>query len=131
MSASIPCTCPHCPGHIAPSLPKNNEPLLKRVLAIVPKGRHAAWRKSFNKDYIEDNVNTILESCRDPLLDDSTAAERAKMADWDEFCKLVFLRLVEKGHLDYGTYINSCQDTAGGCDEIIWDAAVEVLKNNA
>jgi len=130
MSDSTPCPCPHCPGHKPPAL-KNNDPLLKRVLAIVPKERHAAWHKSFNEQSIEYNVNYIIDSCRDALLDDATEAERVKMSHWYEFRKLVFLDLVKKGYLDYGTYINNCEDTAGGCDELIWDAAVDVLKNHA
>ena len=101
----------------------------------------AAWRKLVTRRNVLENVFGILEDCYPSLRSKSSneygwKAARAlgsrQTVKWQEFKLSVFFYLYKKGSfgsLDSEMGFNDFEDTAGGCDEIAWDAAYYLLSN--
>jgi hypothetical protein len=86
-----------------------------------------------------ENVSGILEECYRSLRTKSSNPDGWKAAralggretkKWQDFKLRVIKYLYEKGsfHSENGTF-DDFEDTAGGCDEITWDAALAVLAS--
>lgn len=129
------CDCPRCPVHVLAAAPRS---ITVRILEIVPRNRHRAWRKAFAAGIIE-NVTSILEDCH-AALRSSSSNENWRHArvvvglhnspQWHEFVFKVFEKLIKSGFFEphESDNIFTCEDTAGGCDEVIWDAACDLTK---
>jgi hypothetical protein len=96
-----------------------------------PKKVLAAWKRVLSEG-LRENINAILEECRDTLFDGyiegATPAETSKiLKDWPAFCDKVYARLKNDGSFITGDeeIFQNFEDTAGGCDDIVWDAARE------
>jgi hypothetical protein len=95
------------------------------------------WKVAVEEGRLVRNVQVILEQCYDPLLDLDNHDARARVKErigeknsdtWDQFVFSVIENLQKKGKFDEKDgSINTFEDTAGGCDEIAWYAAVEVV----
>jgi hypothetical protein len=101
----------------------------------------ASWKKFVNKGGVIPNVFRILEDCYPSLRskdsnEDGFVAARAlggrDSLKWQEFKLRVihYLTLHGSFHKEGGGF-DDFEDTAGGCDEITWDAACYLLANPA
>jgi hypothetical protein len=112
----------------------------KRVIAIeTRKAYKPSWKKAVN-DGLLLNVQGILHDCYKPYLirrdmgDEFVEAAKKKMGkknslQWQLFTMEVIQHLWKKGSFirEEGRF-NTYEDTADGCDEITWDAGIEVIK---
>lgn len=126
------------PAPVEPLLTK--EEMRKRVLDMHKTKKLAiAWKKVVEKGGLVENVQGILWECYDSLYDKGRSnVENAsqKMGElgsikWQLFVLKVINYLKEKdsfkGYRE-GEF-NNYEDTADGCDEITWDAAIYLLEN--
>lgn len=94
----------------------------------------AAWNRVV-KDGIRENINHILEDCRRAFTEKGQFEElkcsqvRAIIKDWPTFCREVYAHLKANGSFlsSDERIFSDFEDTAGGCDEIVWDAACEII----
>lgn len=116
------------------------EEMRKRVLDMHKSKKLAiAWKKVVEKGGLVENVQGILWESYDSLYDkERSNVENAsqKMGElgsikWQLFVLNVIQYLKEKD--SFGGYregeFNNYEDTADGCDEIVWDAAIYILNN--
>ena len=93
------------------------------------------WKSFVNKPYgVVDNIIDILDMCYDPFVDSivegypgkkpCTIIGRRDSAEWQKFQLRVIKRLLHPSDFDAD---EDFSDTANGCDEIAWDAGVEVI----
>lgn len=131
--------------------PLSQAEMKKRVLDIEErKAYKSSWKKAI-KDGLLENIQSIMnEDTYDAYLDvhvadDATeeekkaAKERSKKIraylgpfgsrKWQLFVLKVIQFLHSEGsfHSDEGGF-DTYEDTAGGCDEIAWDAGVEIIE---
>jgi hypothetical protein len=100
-----------------------------------PKKILAAWKRVLSHG-LHKNIKGILEECRDTFLEEEMIEDaspdeiREVLKDWDAFCNKVYMHLKENGSFLTGDedIFQDFEDTAGGCDEITWDAACDVIK---
>ena len=107
------------------------------------KAYNSAWRKLVMQKYsgVVENVFGILEDCYPSLRTKSSNPEGWKAArelggrqtlKWQSFKLRVIQYLQNEGSFgspDEEGGFNDFEDTAGGCDEIAWDAACHLLKH--
>lgn len=121
--------------------------LKKQVVALALNDTPAyrkAWKKVLDDGLLE-NVQSILDDCYDhycnpkvsDMEDDLVASAKARFGkihsrQWQEFTLLVIKYLKKNGSFgeETDTYgFDSFEDTAGGCDEITWDAGIYLIEN--
>ena len=114
-----------------------------KMAANENKAYKSAWRKLVMQKYsgVVENVFVILEDCYWPLRTKSSNPEGWKAArelggrqtlKWQSFKLRVIQYLQNEGSFgspDEEGGFNDFEDTAGGCDEIAWDAACHLLKH--
>ena len=114
-----------------------------KMAANENKAYKSAWRKLVMQKYsgVVENVFGILEDCYWPLRTKSSNPEGWKAArelggrqtlKWQSFKLRVIQYLQNEGSFgspDEEGGFNDFEDTAGGCDEIAWDAACHLLKH--
>ena len=92
------------------------------------------WKEVIEQGLVR-NVECILEECYSHLCEESPTA-REQMGEigsetWELFLLKVIQKLKDQGSFgrddEYG--LDDFEDTAGGCDEITWDAALDVLRD--
>jgi hypothetical protein len=99
----------------------------------------AGWKRFVNKGGVIPNVFGILEDCYSSLRSKDSNEEGFMAAralggrdtlKWQEFKLRVIHYLHSKGSFnnEQGGY-DDYEDTAGGCDEVTWDAACYLLEN--
>lgn len=97
------------------------------------------WKRFVNKGGVIPNVFGILEECYSSLRSKDSNEEGFMAAralggrdtlKWQEFKLRVIHYLHSHGsfHTEGGRY-DDFEDTAGGCDEITWNAACYLLEN--
>lgn len=87
---------------------------------------------------IEHNVSAILATCYDAFFDLPNPRKTRKIIGdlnsptWHSFTEKVIAHLKKNGCFDPhpSGYIDTFEDTAGGCDEITWDAACEIIEKS-
>ena len=119
-----------------PSFRFYSEEEAAKMTKIYKNGRliNAAWNRVV-KAGIRHNINAILEDCRHAFTEKGQFEEltckqvRAIIKDWPTFCREVYAHLKADGSfLSSDEHIfNDFEDTAGGCDEIVWDAGCEII----
>ena len=136
----------------AAAAPQAEEQLLSRsaVHALVAKMASddskkdkADWNKLIKRGVIE-NIQGILLDCYSSLRAKDSNPHGWKAArelggrdsvKWQQFGLRVIQKLYEQRAFGVGSSENDglddFEDTAGGCDEITWDAAVELLEATA
>ena len=93
------------------------------------------WKEFIDEDDFLDNITSMLKNgyTTDSLLrEDDEDSMESKVGElgsrkWQEFMIKVIGRLLEKGDLKSGGQWDSFEDTAGGCDESLFDACNEVI----
>ena len=114
-----------------------------KMAANENKAYKSAWRKLVMQKYsgVVENVFGILEDCYPSLRTKSSNPEGWKAArelggrqtlKWQSFKLRVIQYLQNEGSFgspDEEGGFNDFEDTAGGCDEIAWDAACHLLKH--
>lgn len=76
-----------------------------------------------------DNIIEILNDCYSSFLDDDDDGKikavigKLNSRKWQEFQLKVIAKLLRPGHIT-----DDFDDTANGCDELVWDAGLEVIK---
>jgi hypothetical protein len=120
-----------------PSFKFCSEEEAAKMTKIYKNGRliKAAWNRVV-KDGIRENINSILEDCRHAFTDKGQFEELtckevcAIIKDWPTFCRKVYAHLKANGSFLTGDecIFGDFEDTAGGCDEIVWDAACEIIN---
>jgi hypothetical protein len=121
---------------------KVTKPQFKENVLHLAKNKSAAFKKGWKKIIDEgmiENVCGILHECYDSFLDpnntnDANVKERLGSLDslkFQQFMFKVIERLFDEGSFgsdkdEYG--FHDFEDTAGGCDEIAWDAGLAVLE---
>ena len=119
--------------HLSPTEFKH---LVIQMGANDAKKAKAGWNKLIARGLIQ-NVQGILEDCYDSLRLKDSNPEGWKAArelgargsvKWQKFTLRVIQHLKAEGSFGVGTeYENDFEDTAGGCDEITWNAACHLL----
>ena len=114
-----------------------------KMAATKGKAFKAGWRKLVTNRGMVENVFGILEECYPSLRTKSSNPDGWKAArelggrqtlKWQSFKLRVIEHLYEKGSFgspDEEGGFQDFEDTAGGCDEITWDAACHLLKQAA
>ena len=114
-----------------------------KMAATKGKAFKAGWRKLVTNRGMVENVFGILEECYPNLRTKSSNPEGWKAArdlggrqtlKWQSFKLRVIEHLYEKGSFgspDKEAGFQDFEDTAGGCDEITWDAACHLLEQAA
>jgi len=104
------------------------------------KAFNARWRKLVTKRNMVENVFGILEDCYSNLRTKSSnprgwKAARAlggrQTAKWQDFKIRVIDHLYTTGSFNSSSFLQGLEDfedTASGCDEIVWDHACGVLE---
>jgi hypothetical protein len=126
--------------------PEFTEAMLKaKVLGL---WKVKKWKTAVEEDNLIDNVKSILEECRMQLMDEDNyelddlsepavdlkmkaIGERLGKKDsdaWRQFVFQVIQKLKKDGSFDDEGRVDTFEDTAGGCDEMTWHTAVELLK---
>ena len=114
-----------------------------KIAANENKAYKSAWRKLVMQKYsgVVENVFGILEDCYPSLRTKSSNPEGWKAArelggrqtlKWQSFKLRVIQYLQNEGSFgspDEEGGFNDFEDTAGGCDEIAWDAACHLLEH--
>jgi len=76
-----------------------------------------------------DNIIEILNDCYSSFLDDDDDGKieaiigKMKSRKWQEFQLKVISKLLRPGHIT-----DDFNDTANGCDEVVWDAGLEMIN---
>jgi hypothetical protein len=112
-----------------------------KMAATKDKKFKAGWRKLVNDARVVENVFGIIEECYPSLRTKDRNPEGWKAArelgardtlKWQSFKLRVIQYLYKDGSFggpDEETGFNDFEDTAGGCDEIAWDAACYLLEH--
>jgi len=105
----------------------------KRVIALETRSAYkSSWNRAVKNGLVE-NVQQILEECYDSYLE-SVANAKQRMGKlgslkWQLFTLDVIAHLKKDGSFDREKEFDCFDDTAGGCDEITWDAGMAVINN--
>ena len=114
--------------------------MTKRVIALETGSSYkVAWKTAVENGLLE-NVEQILHECYDSYLEDMDAEFVAKAKQrmgklnslkWQLFTLDVIAHLKNDNsfYSDDTNDFDCFDDTAGGCDEITWDAGIAVIKN--
>jgi hypothetical protein len=104
---------------------------------VAKRSKSTKWTKFVKTTYgVVDNIITILDECYSPYKDYikttypgkdyvSIIGPRHSKA-WQMFQLKVMDELLDPNDFDTDY---DYEDTAGGCDEVAWDAGLEVIKN--
>ena len=112
-----------------------------RVIAMETRTIYMSkWKDAVNSGLVE-NIQDILDDCYEGFIcenehrSDFVEATKKRFGikgsvQWQEFCILVIQYLrVQDSFIDEDGYIDNYEDTAGGCDEIVYEAAVDLIEN--
>jgi len=112
----------------------------KRVIALETRTAYKSKWKNAIEDGLIHNVQRILENCYDSFLNEDEMGaefvEKAKMKigeidspEWQIFTLEVIESLWKNGSfIDEDGSFNTFEDTAGGCDEVTWYIAEDIIQ---
>jgi hypothetical protein len=119
--------------------PLSDAEMKKRVLAFETRlAFKSPWKKAVNEGLL-DNVQSLVNECqgqwriKESGLDSEKVVTAAKKLGangslpWQLFTLQIIKRLHSKGSFWHETYFDTYEDTAGGCDEIVWDEGCKIL----
>lgn len=113
------------------------------VIALAKKKSAAfkkQWKKMVEEERLIENIQMILTMCYENLKDsDCTDSEvvsnnaealgKVGSKEWREFLvKLIGALLADDAFGNAKDGYDNFEDTAGGCDEAVWEKAVELLS---
>ena len=106
----------------------------QRALELSPND--SAWKQIIDYSLV-GNIESILSECYDSLLEELPNPNKTitiigsfGSRKWQLFVLDVIRHLKEQGCFkpDEKGYVDTFEDTAGGCDEITWDAACLLIE---
>lgn len=113
-----------------------------RVIAMETRTAYKfQWKRAVN-DGLLDNIQNILDECYNYFCDPTDLSEefvakakkmfgKHKSLEWQLFTLRVIQHLKNKGSFYDGQGgIDTFEDTAGGCDEIVQEVAQELIENS-
>ena len=106
----------------------------KRVLALETRADYkSSWERAVENGLLVENVQQILDECYDSYLESGAKAKqrmgKLNSLKWQLFTLDVITHLKNDGSFDREEDFDCFYDTAGGCDEITWDAGIAVIEN--
>jgi hypothetical protein len=111
-----------------------NSEMQRKALELFPED--AAWKQIIDNSLVE-NIASILSECYKSLLEElpnpnKTMAIMGSFGSrkWQLFVLDVICQLKKQGCFkpDETGWMDNFEDTAGGCDEITWDAACLLIE---
>jgi hypothetical protein len=112
----------------------------QKVIALETRNAYkSTWKKAIEDDLIH-NIDRILESCYDAFLNEKEMGaefvEKAKIKigeidspEWQMFTLDVLECLCKKRtYINEDGSIDNFECTAGGCDEVIWHIAEDIIQ---
>jgi hypothetical protein len=117
--------------------PLSDAEMKKRVLAFETRAANKAeWKKAI-ADGLLDNVQGLVNGCHGPWRkgNETIVAAVKKLGKigslpWQLFTLQIIKDLHNKDSFRRDARIDTFEDTAGGCDEIVWDAGCAILKKS-
>jgi hypothetical protein len=115
--------------------------IYERVLKLADKTSptfQKAWKVAIDNDLV-DNINNLLQECHDPFTEEygnKAVNVIGKYGEyntlkWNNFVFNVIESLFNKGSfIVEDGYIDTFDDTAGGCDEVIWDEGCTIIEKS-
>jgi NAD-specific glutamate dehydrogenase len=118
--------------------PLSDAEMKKRVLAFETRTAYKSeWKKAI-ADGLLDNVQGLVNECHETWREKGRTNETVMAAvkklgkidslPWQLFTLQIIKNLHDKGSFWRDDYFDTFEDTAGGCDEIVWDEGCEILK---
>lgn len=146
MAESSTASCPTCGAtHVRPTDEKTlltKTQLRQEVIKLERRTAYkSSWKRFVNNRNVVENVFGILEECypslrvKDRNPEGWNAARALGGRDtfkWQEFKLRVVSYLYNNGSFGYEAAeqgYDDFEDTAGGCDEVAWDAACFLLEH--
>jgi hypothetical protein len=123
-------------AHARAQLEIEKNKLNAQVIKMADKDTDAyktGWKEIVEYGVVE-NVEGILKECYSHLCEESPTAREQMGEVGSETWELFLLKVIQKLK-DEGSFGNvrdgfdDFEDTAGGCDEITWDAALDLLRH--
>jgi hypothetical protein len=104
---------------------------------VVDMYEDEAWKSFAGKHCgVVSNIADILDDCYDSYVETieeeypdksyKTLIGKQKSLKWQQFKLKVIASLIDPSKMD-----DEFEDTAGGCDEIAWDAGLEIIRELA
>jgi hypothetical protein len=117
--------------------PLSDAEMKKRAIAIENRtAMKAEWKRAVDAGLL-DNVQSLVDQCHGPWRskENGLVAAVKKLGKvgskpWQLFTLEIIKNLHDKGSFWRGDHLDLFDDTAGGCDEIVWDAGSEILKKS-
>lgn len=119
-------------AHARAQLETHTNKLNAQVIKMADKDTDAykkGWKEVIDQGLVR-NVAGILEECYSNLCEEvPTAREQMGEVGSETFLLKVIQKLKDEGSFGNVTDgFDDFEDTAGGCDEITWDAALDLLR---
>jgi len=120
--------------------PLSDAEMKKRVIAIETRtAMKHEWKRAVN-DGLLDNVQSIVNECHRQWRTKESGLANEKIITavkklgkigslpWQLFTLQIIKHLHDKGSFWHEAYFNTYEDTADGCDEIVWDEGCKILE---
>lgn len=117
--------------------PLSDAEMKKRAIAIENRtAMKAGWKRAVDAGMF-NNVQSLVDQCHGPWRskENGLVAAVKKLGKvgsqpWQLFTLEIMKNLHDKGSFWRDDHFDLFDDTAGGCDEIVWDAGSEILKKS-
>jgi len=120
--------------------PLSDAEMNKRAIAIENRtAMKAGWKRAVDAGMFH-NVQSLVDQCHGPWREKGRTNETIVAAvkklgkvgslPWQLFTLEIMKNLHGKGSFWRDDHLDLFDDTAGGCDEIVWDAGSEILKTS-
>jgi hypothetical protein len=120
--------------------PLSDAEMKKRVLAIETRTANKAEWKRAVADGLLDNVQGLVNECHGTWREKGrtnetivAAVKKLGKVDgllWQIFTLQIIKNLHDKGSFWRDTRMDTFEDTANGCDEIVWDEGYKILEES-
>lgn len=118
--------------------PLSDAEMKKRVIAFETRtAAKAEWKRAV-ADGLLDNVQALVNECHGPWHkgNETTVAAVKKLGKvgslpWQLFILQIIKNLHDKGSFWRDARLDTFDDTANGCDEIVWDEGSAILEKSA
>jgi len=120
--------------------PLSDAEMKKRAIAIETRpAMKAEWKRAVN-DGLLDNVQSIVNECHGQWRTKESGLGNEKIITavkklgkigslpWQLFTLEIIKNIHNKGSFWRDDHLDLFDDTAGGCDEIVWDEGCEILE---
>lgn len=117
--------------------PLSDAEMKKRAIAIETRPiMKAEWKKAI-ADGLLDNVQSLVNGCHgswrkgnEPIVAAVKKLGKVDSLLWQLFTLEIIKNIHDKGSFWRDSRFDTFEDTAGGCDEIVWDAGCAILEKS-